>query len=168
MNPAPADPISPIPKEGTCFLFVEPFGRPLFFAPGGGADNTASGDFAAAAGEKGPEAATAAVDTGTNASDMEPSGPYFLGRPRFFLTTGSPASRAAAPLPPAGGYVAAGAGAGAEFTGAKMGVPSAVYAMRTLCMPPDDGGGGAGAAAGGLLGSTNGSLPPAISDDALT
>lgn len=51
--------------------------------------------------------------------------------------------------------------AGAEFTGAKMGVPSAVYAMRTLCMPPDDGGGGAGAPpAGSWAARTAPFLPP--------
>jgi len=109
---------------------------------------------------------------------MEPSGPYFLGRPRFFLDTGSPAPAGAGctgapPLPPAaaklggapppkGWYVAV-AGC-AELTGAKTGVPSVVNAMRRLCRPPEDGG------VGGFFGSPNGSLPgiTPCSEDGLT
>uniref|UniRef100_A0A0A8YAD5 Uncharacterized protein n=1 Tax=Arundo donax TaxID=35708 RepID=A0A0A8YAD5_ARUDO len=101
---------------------------------------------------------------------MEPSGPYFLGRPRFFLASGSPAppgSAGAPPLPPAAatlaptGWYPAVAG-GAELTGVKTGVPSVVYAIRTLCRAPEDGG------VGGLFGSPNGSLPAIIpcSEDA--
>jgi hypothetical protein len=45
----------------------------------------------------------------------------------------------------------------AELTGANTGVPSVVYAIRTLCIAGDDGGPGAGA--GGLFGMPNRSLP---------
>jgi hypothetical protein len=107
------------------------------------------------------------MDAGTNASDMEPSGPYFLGRPRFFLVPGSPAPpectgapplpptpaklEADAALPPTGWYVAV--AGGTELTGVKMAVPSVVYAMRRPCVPPEDGG------VAGVFGSPNGSLP---------
>ena len=152
-------------------MLVEPFGRPRFFAPSGDADGAAFGAFGPL-GEKGPEApgaggagagaGAAAMDAGTNASDMEPSGPYFLGRPRFFLATGSPAPPGCTgvpPLPPtpakleaATGWYVAVAG-GTELTGVKMAVPSVVYAMRRLCVPPEDGG------VAGVFGSPNGSLP---------
>lgn len=152
-------------------MLVEPFGRPRFFAPSGDADSAVFGAFGSL-GEKGPEApgaggagagaGAAAMDAGTNASDMEPSGPYFLGRPRFFLATGSPAPpgcTGAPPLPPtpakleaATGWYVAVAG-GTELTGVKMAVPSVVYAMRRLCVPPEDGG------VAGVFGSPNGSLP---------
>lgn len=164
-------------------MLVEPFGRPRFFAPSGDADGAVLGVLAPS-GEKGPEApgaadpGAAAMDVCTNASDMEPSGPYFLGRPRFFLATGSPAPpggcTGAPPLPPApaklvaaappkGWYVAV--AGGAELTGANTGVPSVVNAMRRLCGgPPEDGG------VGGLFGSPNGSLPgiTPCSEDGLT
>ena len=164
-------------------MLVEPFGRPRFFAPSGDADGAVLGVLAPS-GEKGPEApgaagpGAAAMDAGTNASDMEPSGPYFLGRPRFFLATGSPAPAGAGctgapPLPPAaaklggapppkGWYVAV--AGGAELTGAKTGVPSVVNAMRRLCGPPEDGG------VGGFFGSPNGSLAgiTPCSEDGLT
>jgi len=60
-----------------------------------------------AGGENGPEKPCPvagdpeAAEAGTIASAMDPSGPYFLGRPRFFLASGSPMLGAAgAPLPP--------------------------------------------------------------------
>jgi hypothetical protein len=49
-----------------------------------------------------------------------------------------------------GWYVAV--AGGAELTGVNTGVPSVVYAMRTLCRALEDGG------VGGLFGSPNGSL----------
>lgn len=87
-------------------LLVEPLGRPRFLNPSGEATNREFVRFDPA-GENGPEEPCpvvgdpVAADTGTNASAMDPSGPYFLGRPRFFLGTGSPMlGAAAAPLPP--------------------------------------------------------------------
>jgi hypothetical protein len=87
-------------------LFVDPLGRPLFFTPSGDTDGTGFAGFDPAGG-KGPEEPCAvagdpvAADAGTNVSDMDPSGPYFLGRPRFFLATDSPTPGSeAAPLPP--------------------------------------------------------------------
>lgn len=99
---------------------------------------------------------------------MGASGPYFLGRPRFFFANGSPMpGSAATPLPPAApvadmlerGAAAAGwkpGGAAPELTGANTGVPSVVYAMRTLCMAAEDGG---ATGAGWLFGKPNRSLP---------
>jgi hypothetical protein len=119
-------------------LLVEPFGRPLFFIPTGATPSAVPaagiGD-----GEKGPKvpgAGSAGLGTGTNASAMEPSSPYFLGRPRFFLAESSMlfTRKAGEPLPPAAAESGTGAppptgwyvsvGGGAELTGAKKGVPS--------------------------------------------
>lgn len=90
-------------------LLVEPLGRPRFFTPSGHPDDKKLAGGFGCVGENGPgtPCATgvdaAAVGEVTNPSDMDPSGPYFLGRPRFFLATGSPpeSASAAAPLPPA-------------------------------------------------------------------
>lgn len=157
-------------------MLVEPFGRPRFFAPSGDADGAAFVAFGPL-GEKAPEtpggAGAVAMDAGTNASDMEPSGPYFLGRPRFFLGTGSPAPplpptpaklEAVTALPPTGWYVAVAGSTETEITGVKMAVPSVVYAMRRLCVLPADGG------VAGVFGSPNGSLPAitSCSGDGLT
>uniref|UniRef100_A0A0A9CVW3 Uncharacterized protein n=1 Tax=Arundo donax TaxID=35708 RepID=A0A0A9CVW3_ARUDO len=79
-------------------LLVEPLGRPRFFTPSG---NTAGAGFVGfdPAGENGPEepcgiaGEPVADDTGTNASDMDPSGPCFLGRPLFFFCHWFPHSR---------------------------------------------------------------------------
>jgi hypothetical protein len=57
-----------------------------------------------------------------------------------------------AKLEAATGWYVAVAG-GTELTGVKMAVPSVVYAMRRLCVPPEDGG------VAGVFGSPNGSLP---------
>jgi hypothetical protein len=87
-------------------LLVEPLGRPRFFTPSGDTPDTEFAGFSPTS-EKGPEEPCpiagdpVAADAGTNASDMDPSDPYFLGRPRFFLATGSPMpGDAMAPLPP--------------------------------------------------------------------
>jgi hypothetical protein len=155
-------------------LLVEPLGRPRFFTPSGDTPGTEFNGFNLA-GENGPEEPcpitgdVAAAHAGTNASDMDPSGPYFLGLPRFFLATGSPMPGGAMePLPPVtavedmlGPWAAPcgweDGGAAEEVTGANTGVPSAVCAMRTLCMAAD--GGGPGTCGGGLFGMPNRSLP---------
>ena len=95
-----------LPRAPMRGLLVEPLGRPRFFTPSGDTPSTEFAGFGPAS-EKGPEEPCpiagdpVADDAGTNASDTDPSGPYFLGRPRFFLATGSlMPGDAMAPLPP--------------------------------------------------------------------
>lgn len=76
VKPIPAEPKSISPREANCCLVPDPGGRPLpRFCIGMNDDDDAAGALTGVL-----------VD---NVDDIDPSGPYFLGRP-LFLFTGSP------------------------------------------------------------------------------